>query len=453
MNGNEILPIARPHIGETYRLGAVVRYDDAACRGPWDCAEFATWCAFQAYRFLYGCDASGTPGSAYTGTWRTHANAKGRRIGVSEATRIPGAFLLRYPSGGGIGHIAISAGDGTTIEAADRTRGVIAGTAAGRRWDTGVLLPGVEYPEAGAVLPPVVHAEPLPERDERVVEIQLALQAKGFDPGPIDGLFGERTAEAVAAFQAANGLIVDGEVGPQTAALLLGARAAPAAGADAPPGPAAAAPAGAGPAAAPGPAPATPALSSKYEDLAGEYLALFAALTQVPAKAAEIALATRRVLAGRARYESVAQRLGAIPWYVVGVINELESTSNFATHLHNGDPLTARTRRVPAGHPKAGQPPFTWEESAEDALRLKGYHTMADWRLSRILHRLEGYNGWGSRRHGVHTPYLWSGCQHYRRGKYVADGVWDPNAVSRQIGCAVLLHELEARGEIALDRR
>jgi lysozyme family protein len=105
---------------------------------------------------------------------------------------------------------------------------------------------------------------------------------------------------------------------------------------------------------------------------------------------------------------------------------------------------------VPAGRP-AGHPPFTWEASAEDALRMKNYHTMPDWRLSRILHRLEAYNGLGSRRHGIFTPYLWSGCQHYSRGKYVADGVWDPNAVSKQIGCGVILHQLQSRGEISLD--
>ena len=59
--------------------------------------------------------------------------------------------------------------------------------------------------------------------------------------------------------------------------------------------------------------------------------------------------------------------------------------------------------------------------------------------------------GGGSLSHGIFTPYLWSGCQHYSRGKYVSDGVWDPNAVSKQIGCEVILHQLQSRGEISLD--
>jgi lysozyme family protein len=157
------------------------------------------------------------------------------------------------------------------------------------------------------------------------------------------------------------------------------------------------------------------------------------------------------VSAGKTRYQTVASALGAIPWYVIGVINELESTSNFRTHLHNGDPLTDFTRHVPAGRPQVGHgPPFTWEDSAQDALTMKGYHQFTDWRLSRILHRLEAYNGYGSRRRGIFTPYLWSGSQHYTRGKYVRDGVWDPNAVSAQIGCAVILHQLAASGTIQL---
>jgi lysozyme family protein len=353
--------------------------------------------------------------------------------------QIPGAFLLRYPPGEGrVGHIVISAGDCSTVEAADSTRGVIAGSAAGRRWDIGVLLPGVEYDGAAAGLPPIVRAEALPNPDPRVTEIQLALEAKGFDPGPIDGLYGEQTQAAVASFQAANGLIVDGEVGPQTRETLLGGQAG-------------ATPAGIAAPVAMDAAPTIPSTSGKYEDVREEYLALFATLTSSADATAKIEAATDRVVGGKSRCQAVASNLGAIPWYVIGVINELESTSNFNAHLHNGDPLTRRTVHVPAGRPPTGSPPFTWEASAEDALRMKNYHTMSDWRLSRILHRLEGYNGLGFRRHGIFTPYLWSGCQHYSRGKYVADGVWDPNAVSKQIGCGVILHQLQSRGEISLD--
>src|SRR5262249_28019842 len=57
-----------------------------------------------------------------------------------------------------------------------------------------------------------------------------------------------------------------------------------------------------------------------------------------------------------------------VPWFVIAIIHNLEASRAFDRHLHNGDPLTARTRNVPRNRPAAGSPPFTWEESAQDAL-------------------------------------------------------------------------------------
>jgi hypothetical protein len=52
--------------------------------------------------------------------------------------------------------------------------------------------------------------------------LQQQLAAAGFNPGPIDGIFGARTASAVRAFQSARGLKVDGIAGPQTMGALGG---------------------------------------------------------------------------------------------------------------------------------------------------------------------------------------------------------------------------------------
>ncbi|MFO0594850.1 MAG: peptidoglycan-binding protein [Myxococcaceae bacterium] len=59
-------------------------------------------------------------------------------------------------------------------------------------------------------------------RGAGVEDLQKKLKEAGFDPGPLDGQFGPKTREAVMAYQRAKGLAVDGIVGPQTRASLLG---------------------------------------------------------------------------------------------------------------------------------------------------------------------------------------------------------------------------------------
>ncbi len=57
-------------------------------------------------------------------------------------------------------------------------------------------------------------------RGDKIREIQQALEAAGFDPGQLAGIFGPRTHAAVSAFQLSRGLLPHGEVGPKTAAAL-----------------------------------------------------------------------------------------------------------------------------------------------------------------------------------------------------------------------------------------
>lgn len=188
------------------------------------------------------------------------------------------------------------------------------------------------------------------------------------------------------------------------------------------------------------------ALTQKLKD---EYQRLFDTCIINPAKAATVAQLAGTIEQNRNRYSAVGDPLG-IPWFFIGVVHNMESSQNFKKHLHNGDPLTARTVQVPAGRPKTGSPPFTWEESATDSLQLMNLHKWTDWSIPGTLYKVEEYNGWGYRRfHAeVLSPYLWSFTNHYKSGKYVADGKWSPTAVSGQCGAAALLRHLAEKGTI-----
>jgi Putative peptidoglycan binding domain len=228
MDGVDIIAVATPHLGERYHLGARAPLTNPAHKGPWDCAEFASWCAYRTYGIVFGCFGQ-NPATAdpYSGKWFDDAVAAGTLTSVSSALGTAGAFLLRKPGDFniGIGHVAISLGDGRTVEARSAQYGVlVAGGASHRPWTTGAHLPGVRY--ASGAQPP--HAPPSDVlqlmnpymRGDVVKLVQYALVRKGFALESIDGIYGPESAAAVSNFQAEAGLVVDGEVGPESATRL-----------------------------------------------------------------------------------------------------------------------------------------------------------------------------------------------------------------------------------------
>lgn len=167
----------------------------------------------------------------------------------------------------------------------------------------------------------------------------------------------------------------------------------------------------------------------------------------------EVDVIADRVIKHKARYDAVAARSG-VPWHVIAGLHNMEASGAFTKHLHEGSPLTARTRWVPKGRPTTGSPPFTWEASAIDAL---GYDAMGskNWRiLGDALSACEGYNGWGYKKFhpSTPTPYLWAGTSTERPGKYVADGKWSPTARSSQIGVAAIWKVLQSRGTATIPK-
>lgn len=165
---------------------------------------------------------------------------------------------------------------------------------------------------------------------------------------------------------------------------------------------------------------------------------------------ADLGAVPARLVAAKGEYLAVERRTG-VPWWVVAVIHQREGNQDFSTSLAQGDPWNEVSQHVPAG-----RGPFaSWEDAAIDALvNCSPYLAHQTWtNVGATLTNLERYNGLGyaigpvTYRNGVvvqryapqPSPYLWAGTNQYQSGKYVADHVYSPTAIDRQIGCAALV--------------
>jgi lysozyme family protein len=196
-------------------------------------------------------------------------------------------------------------------------------------------------------------------------------------------------------------------------------------------------------------APSQQELPLSFEQLEPNYNSLWTTCVIRPERAGEVAWHRKKLVQYRARYEAVAARTG-VPWWFIGVVHALEGSFNFNGHLHNGDPLSARTILVPKGRPLKWNPPNDWESSAVDALTMKGFNEQVDWSIARALYRWESYNGFGYYGKNINSPYLWSFSNHYTKGKFTVDHKYDANFVSKQCGAGVILRALQEAGLVDL---
>jgi cell wall-associated NlpC family hydrolase len=212
--------IALSQKGDPYVLGAEASKANPNPRA-FDCSELVEWAAGRAGLFMPD------------GTWAQYQHCKRNRkiITVEQAIRTRGALLFIAKgagAGGGRGnHIAISLGDGRTIEARGRAYGTNVFNARGRRWTHGGLIPGGDY--SHGVAAPVINASgniSVGKGFTQVLKVGStgpnvkALQAKlGIKA---DGSFGPKTKAAVVAWQKRNRLTADGVVGPITRKRLFG---------------------------------------------------------------------------------------------------------------------------------------------------------------------------------------------------------------------------------------
>lgn len=142
----------------------------------------------------------------------------------------------------------------------------------------------------------------------------------------------------------------------------------------------------------------------------------------------------------QARYEAVAAKTN-IPAALVAAIHWRESSGNFNTYLHQGDPLGKPAVHVPKDIPVF----YKWEDAAIHALNMKGWlrdsmkMTAFTGDLAAIATYAEHYNGLGYHNKGRTSPYVYAGTDQYTSGKYVADGKFDANTKDQQPGILAMV--------------
>jgi lysozyme family protein len=186
------------------------------------------------------------------------------------------------------------------------------------------------------------------------------------------------------------------------------------------------------------------------QSLAATYSQQWANCIPAASRIAEIDTAIALILRSQPRYETVANKLPNMPWYVIALIHGREADYDFRCHLYNGDPLSARTVHEPKGQPANGAPPFTWEESAWGALRYDHLDRADYSSIAGICFALEFYNGPGYFHRGMPSPYLWSGSNQQKPGKFTADGVFSPTQMDRQQGAITVLRRMVTQNKIPL---
>lgn len=183
-------------------------------------------------------------------------------------------------------------------------------------------------------------------------------------------------------------------------------------------------------------APKTPPLTHE------EYEACYQAANVLSIRKPYVEKTCKQILANKDTYVKV-QEATRVPWQVVGAIHFMEASLDMRAVLHNGEKIIGTGRKtvlVPAG-----KGPFnSWHEAAIDALSHDRADKVEKWTLGASLEFCERYNGLGYRKKGLMSQYLWSSTTLATKGRYVADGKFDPEAESERPGVVSILKTLKA---------
>lgn len=184
----------------------------------------AAWCgvyigyALAKYGYKPPLKDFGYGGFAWVDSWESEG------VEVAYEDRRPGDIaIFNHPNGSSLHHIAMVGQDGKYIggnQGSERGGGVTESTMGYRP----TMIRRIAPPNAKPIEMPF--ARPLLMLNAvgpNVVKLQSTLQVLGYDVGPdgADGEFGENTEAAVREFQTANGIEIDGIVGPETWGAML----------------------------------------------------------------------------------------------------------------------------------------------------------------------------------------------------------------------------------------
>lgn len=159
---------------------------------------------------------------------------------------------------------------------------------------------------------------------------------------------------------------------------------------------------------------------------------------------AEAHIAVQKINATKIVYDQIVKALGGkMPWYFPALLHYREDSSlSQRVYLGNGERIIGSgelTKLVP----KHRGPFANFQQGAVDAFKVVGLDRVTDFSLGGTLFAASRWNGLWYLAHHVVSPYLFAGTTAYHSGKFVADGKFDPNAVDKQIGIAVLMKAMK----------
>jgi cell wall-associated NlpC family hydrolase len=203
---SDLLDLLDSQEGDKYIFGSSASPSESD-PAAFDCSHLIYW----------GCQRLGI--SIPDGSWRQYQYCveHGTVLSIEQAIRTPGALLF-YFEGDPMqaerprnAHVAVSHGDGTTIEARSSKYGVGTFRAHGRRWSHAATIPSLTSDVTGPIARRDVdihvqlskvsrHGR---KRGKDVRTVQSLLHARGFGEivGEIDGVFGKQTDKALRRFQ------------------------------------------------------------------------------------------------------------------------------------------------------------------------------------------------------------------------------------------------------------